>query len=137
LGFVACLVVALAGCSAGGSGINVKGQVLLDGKALAGAHVVFEGPGGSSATTDSDGNFEIKSATKFDSIKPGKYFVYITKYVDKKGNAPDPEERDQLIAAKLLKNLVPAKYSDPESNVLTEEIKEGANNLAPFKLTSK
>ena len=129
--YLACFCVILAGCSGGGgSGHRVKGQVLLDGKAVSDAHVVFEGDGGNTAVTNAEGKFEFTGATPFTTLKPGKYRVMISKYVDiKTGNTPDKEDLEQLKAAGTIKNLVPAKYSDLEMDVLTADIKEGANDL--------
>lgn len=134
--FLSCLVVFLASCS-GAAGPRVKGQVLLDGKAVEGARVVFHGDGGNVTVTDAEGKFSLDGTT-FKSVKPGKYIVRITKYVDKKtGQAIDPEQYDQVLAAGTAKNFLPDKYGGDEMNPLSGEIKAGENALPPFELKSK
>jgi hypothetical protein len=136
LWFVAIIVV-LPGCSSGPTGPSVKGQVLLDGKPVAGARVVFHGKGGATTVTDNDGKFFLNGST-YKNVQPGKYLVMIAKYVDKKtGKAPDPEDVDNLLAAGKLKSELPEHYGAMEENPLIAEIKEGANELQPFQLKTK
>lgn len=127
----------LVGCSGSPRGPKVSGQVLLDGKELSDAQVVFEGKGGGVTRTNSEGKFQFDGATPATTVQPGKYLVLITKFVDKKGNLPDAEEYEQLVAANLVKNLVPAKYSDLEVAPLTADVHEGVTELKPFDLKSK
>jgi hypothetical protein len=137
-GFVAIagLILVMVGCS-GAVGPKVKGQVLLDGKAVEGARIVFEGKGGSTAITDSEGRFYLDGTT-FKSVQPGAFVVRISKYVDKKtGKPPAEEDYDQMIASGAFKNALPNKYAAAEENPLSVEIKEGINELKPFELKSK
>lgn len=127
----------VVGCSGGSVGPQVKGQVFLDNKELAGARIVFEGPGGNGTVTNDEGKFELPGTKPFNTVKPGKYTVYITKYVDKKGQPIEPEELEQMIAAGMVKSAIPAKYGSTDMNLLGAEIKEGLNELPPFKLTTK
>jgi hypothetical protein len=91
--------------------------------------------GGFASKTDGQGKFEIRAGgTPPTVITPGTYRVLISKFVDKKGQAPNAEEYDQLKAAGQLRNLVPTKYNDPAESVLVVEIKAGANDLPPFDL---
>jgi hypothetical protein len=130
------LIFCLAGCS-GATGPQIKGQVLLDGKPVAGARVEFHGKGGSVAVTDDEGKFYL-DGTAFKKVEPGSYIVRVSKYVDRKtGKAPNAEEYDQLVAAGTIKNSLPEKYGAAEMNPLTAEIKEGLNELKPFELKSK
>lgn len=130
--FVASTVF-LVGCSGGSTGTTVKGQVLYDGKAVSDAQVLFHGDGGSSAFTDQEGKFYL-DGTFGQTIKEGSYRVVVTKYVDKKGKIPEPEELEQLEAAGLVKSALPPIYADQEVTPLTAEIKPGANELEPFEL---
>jgi hypothetical protein len=136
-GCLLLVLLASGGCS-NVIGPQVKGQILLDGKPLAGANVEFTGgPGGSHAITDDDGKFYL-DGTVYKTVKPGKYLVQVTKYVHRKTGkaAADPEELGQWQAQDQVKNIVPAKYG-PADNPLSADIKEGMNELPPFQLKSK
>jgi hypothetical protein len=113
----------------------VKGQVLLDGQPVAGARVTFEGKGGNTIVTDNEGKFFLEGKT-FTIVQPGKYVILVTKFVDKDGKALPPEEYDQAVASNQAVNSLPEKYSGPEANPLSAEIKDGVNELKPFELKS-
>src|SRR5262245_8767042 len=137
------LAVALAGCS--GSGPTVKGVVKMDGQPLADAHLVFEPAerdpklGGDAVRTDADGKFEVLPDRRKRGLRPGKYFVRISKWVDKKtGKVPDPEDFEQLKTANRLRNLVPSQYNDPESNPpFVFDVKSGTNDLGTLEVKTK
>jgi len=138
----ACL--ALAGCG-GGGGATVTGSVTLDGTPVSDAEVTFE-PfdrtqrlGNEIVRTDSSGKFEVKPHPKKKGLAPGKYVVYVSKWVNKTtGKVPDADQMEMDKAGNLLKNALPYKYSNrEEAAVLTAEIKSGKNELAPFALQSK
>jgi hypothetical protein len=134
---VGCLVFFLVGCSGGTVGPRVKGQVLLDGKGVSKAHVMFHGKGGTTTFTDEEGKFYLDGTT-YKSVQPGKYVVRITRYVDKKSGQPvDAEDYGMLVASGKVKNTVPERYGAEEENPLTADIKEGLNELPPFQLKSK
>jgi len=132
--------VALAGCS-GSSPIT--GTVTEDGKPLAHAEVEIvpvdreEKIGSWRGGTDAEGHFEIKPVGGKPQLKPGKYAVYVSKWVDAKtGKVPPEEELEMQRAAGTLKNLLPAQYSNKEQTpALTVEIKSGKND--PIKLDGK
>jgi hypothetical protein len=128
------LLLVVAGCSSQ-VGPSVKGQVLFDGKPVAGARVIFEGKGGNATVTDKDGKFFL-DGKQFKSVKPGTYVVRITKHVDKSGQEVPEDKYDDLIAANELVNKLPPQYGAAEENPLSAEIKEGANELPPFQLKS-
>lgn len=132
-GWLVASTVFLIGCSGGSTATTVKGQVLYDGKAVSDAQVLFHGEGGSSAVTDQEGKFHL-DGTFGQTIKEGNYRVVVSKYVDKKGKIPEPEELEQLEAAGLVKSALPLIYADQETTPLTAEIKPGANELEPFEL---
>jgi hypothetical protein len=136
------LSLGLGGCS-GGGGAAVKGTVTMDGQPLGHADVTFlpekdaaTKPGVATVTrTDDNGHFEIKTGKK---MKPGKYYVQVSKWVDKTtGQVPeaDPEagqDAEQRKLAGLLKNVVPERYSsnDNLAALPTVEIKsDGSDNL--------
>jgi hypothetical protein len=130
-------VVFVTGCS-DVVGPKVKGQVLLDGKPVAGARVMFFGKGGGGSVTDSDGKFYLDGTT-FKTVQPGKYIVMVSKYVDMKtGKAFEGEDYEQAVAAGKAKSELPERYGRNEENPLTGiEIKDGMNELKPFELKSK
>lgn len=142
---VSCAALGLALCGCGGSrGGKVTGTVLHDGKALADADVQFvpaDDPklGTNGAVTGPDGKFQVKpDARTGKTLAPGKYHVYVTKYVQKDGTVPKGEDADQLRSSGQLRNVVHERYNyDPESDrgpAITVEIKGGDQELAPFQL---
>src|SRR5258708_1441455 len=86
------LLFVLAGCSKV-VGPSVKGQILMDGKPLTMANVIFAGgPSNCQAVTDEDGKFYL-DGTVYKNVKPGKYQIQITKYVHRKtGKAPKDDD---------------------------------------------
>lgn len=134
--------VILAGllcCGCGSGGTTVTGAVKYNGEPLTAAEVQFEGDaasklGGFTARTDDQGEFEVHAKPPPAAIQPGKYRVLISKYVDRKGNAPEAEDYDQLKAAGELRNQIPRRYNDPNESVLFVDIKAGRNELPVFEL---
>ncbi len=142
------LSAALAsGCSSGKGG-KVKGRVLLDGKPLADAQVVFHlkdaAAAANQAITDAEGNFLVQPDAAGRTLSPGSYVVYITKYVQKDGTVPSAEDLDMQIASGTLRNVVPSRYGPPSTEAdttatspLTADIHNGDNDLPPFELKSR
>jgi hypothetical protein len=138
---VATCLVALAGCGGtkgGPATVDVTGTVTLNGAAVDGASILFSPEIGSSdgrlasqATTDSAGRFKLSTHVgggKFKSgIVPGKYVVAITKL--------------DTAAAKNTytppKNLLPPKYADPKTSLLTADVAVGQANDFQFPLKSE
>jgi hypothetical protein len=125
-----------AGCFGGGT--KVTGAVNLDGRPLAEAKVLFVPKTNrklpsSFTRTDAEGRFRLDRHCG-QPLRPGKYAVLITKYVDKTGKVPDTEEADQPDASGELRNLVPARYNDADRSPLVVDIKEGENALPTFDL---
>jgi hypothetical protein len=139
--FGCCSLILLVGCS-GSGGTRVKGKASLDGQPLTDAEVVIESGdksnmGKFSGKTDEKGEFEIPPPGVPGTIKPGKYRVLFSKFVDKKGKTPNAEEYGQLQARGALKNIIPPEYSDIAFSDLSVEVKEGINTPPPFDLKSK
>jgi hypothetical protein len=142
LGLLAVGLV-VSGCGSGGG--KITGSVKLDGKPLTDAEVQFtpaedQALGANFAVTDSDGKFEVQRHPKTGlTLKPGKYHVFVTKWVKKRdGSLPSKEEAEDLRAAGMLRNVVPPKYApNPEADrppLLNVEIKGGDQELPPFDL---
>lgn len=126
---VLALVLVCAGCGPRGGKarkptVPVRGLVLLEDKPLPGAVVVFhplddpapEAPR-SYARTSPDGGFALATYETGDGAPAGRYAVVIL--------ALDGEEGTSLI---------PARYGSVESSGLRADIKEGNNELPPFRL---
>lgn len=131
------LALAIVGCSKG-SGAAVAGKVTLDSKPLENAMISFEpfdkandaGIGGDVVITDAKGEFKIDPSAKKRGLRPGKFAVWITKWVDREGKSPPAEELEMQKSAGVLKNLVPGKYSNHEETPLIfAEIKPGKNEF--------
>jgi hypothetical protein len=139
---ISAVGLALGGCSGEGAG-RVTGSVTLDDRPLADAEVQFlpqkdRSLGAARGKTDSNGKFEILVGGKTgQKLKPGKYVVLVTKYVDKKGQPLSAEESANQQAGGNVRNLVPERYSEPDTSEQYAEIKPGTNDLPPFKLSSK
>jgi hypothetical protein len=149
--FLFCLLE--GGCS-GGKG-KITGTVKVNGTPVEGAKVEFRpsdkklGRSITYAYTGPDGKFELlppRGASE--ALKPGKYVVLITKWVDKKtGKVPSEEERGQLEARlgpqpegsmlRKYRNDIPREYSDEAFPKITVEIKAGSNEPFAWDLKGK
>jgi len=127
-----------SGCGGGGApeGVKVTGSVTKAGKALEGVAVSFNALDkdkgiSKEAATDADGKFELK-------LKPGKYTVTLSKFVDKSGNVPklsDEAKADygQLLAAGLLKQTIAPQYANFDTSPFNNiDIPAEGKQLAPF-----
>jgi hypothetical protein len=137
--------VAVVGC--GGGMVPIKGEVLLDGKPIAGATVTFfPQAGGQSGTgvTDSSGVFSIYTGNKA-GVPAGSYKVTVTKTggaVAPADMTPGSPEYMKMMAksggpktgpgatASTSTNQLPDKYSTPEKTPLSVTIPSSS----PIKL---
>lgn len=108
----------------------VKGQVLYQGKAAAGAMVTFraietkEHPWTKpSAEVDENGDFTVNTYKSGDGAPAGKYEVAVI-WIPKGFNGPIEKG-----------NKLPARYADPATSGLVVEIKPADNVLPTFQLT--
>lgn len=120
--------------------VKVSGKVLLDGKPVEGATVVFkrENPDPkyrrpSRAMTNAQGEFTPGTYDSADGIPPGKYKVGVMKmeYVDKPANFN--EENPAATPAKI-RWLVPKPVSDPEKSGLVVEVTSSGITPSEIKL---
>jgi len=139
------LVVTLAGCT-GGGGVSVSGTATIDGKPLDFARLEFSPLetaskiGSEGVMTDAQGNFTILPDKRKKGLEPGKYGVRVTKWVDKKTRKPpdNPDDVEQLKLGGFLINIIPPRYSDPESNpTITVDLKSGRNEGVKVEVQSK
>ncbi len=143
------LLLALMATSCGQTN-TVKGRVLLDGQPLAGATVLFMPDADSqgrpaSATTDSDGYFELMTYRSGDGALPGTYRIVVSK-TEAPAAPPDNDHASKQRAQDYLarhsgrtrnKSLIPAIYSDagtttlrctvPPPGLVTVELSSGGN----------
>lgn len=115
-------VICLAGCSGSDQPElgQVRGQITLDGKPLAGASVRFAPMGearGSRGLTDEQGNYELAYLRDIQGAALGKHKVTITTATE-----DQPAER------------LPARYNT--ASTLSVDVAPG-NNIHDFALTSK
>jgi hypothetical protein len=118
----------------------VEGQVLFQGKPLAGAEVSFhpvdEAKFGDSVPhptghTDNDGRFRLTTYTRDDGAPVGSYFVGVA------GAArPESESADLLDPKRALTktDVLAGRYLDPRKSKLKAEVKDGSNSLPAFEL---
>ena len=146
---VASLFVAL-GCGGRGSrGVHVKGEVTLDGQALAGASVIFSSASfQTSGVTGPEGKYELTQ-----DPPPGDYRVSISKIQGMVGGPSvsegvDAFQMETAAAASAAdpkapkgqtgpKQLVPSRYSDPAHTTLSCKVPEGGPAEANFRLTTQ
>jgi hypothetical protein len=115
--------------------VLVSGQVLLQGKPLPGALVVFypvdksdENSLSASGTTDVEGKFVLSTYDSGDGAPPGEYGIAITKSTNnfkRKELNKKKEEPDQLND----------RYKTPKTSNLRAKVEDKpSNELPPFKL---
>ena len=133
------LLGAIAGCNkaparAPVAEIPVKGVVTLDGKPLAGAEVMFttQSQAVFTAATKDDGSFQLSNSFGGETVCKGPCKVTIGKWVMPEGATLEPNVSPQLQGAK---QLLPPKYSDPETTTLSKDVPEAGGDFK-FELTS-
>jgi hypothetical protein len=121
----------------------VKGQVLVDGKPLAGAQVTFHPadeskPGQDVARptgqTDEEGRFRLMTYTRDDGAPAGSYLVSIS------GLARPQSEGSNVLesAGPLTKtDVLRGRYLDPRKSDLKAEVRVGDNTLPAFELKAR
>jgi hypothetical protein len=108
----------------------VAGRVLMDGKPLGHAFVVFHPRGITGpddvpprALADGNGNFFLSTYDGADGAPAGEYRITVEKY-----KAATETDNGRPV------NLVPARYAKPDTSHLTVRVHEGRNELSPFQL---
>ena len=126
------LAVSLGGCGGKGDGLYpVKGKITYQGKALAGATVVFAPSGQgqpAQGVTDDSGQYTLNTSGKPGALI-GKYKVTVTK-VEKPAGAADltpenvkPQDMMKMAKASLAaKALIPSKYASGATSGLDADV---------------
>jgi hypothetical protein len=130
-GFMCLIACVFAlGCTAEGPKLHpVNGKVFYLEQPADGATVVFQSVGGDpeaampSGLVKADGSFALSTPTRGAGAPAGEYIVLITWY--------PPDARDQNNP----KNRLPAKFGSAATTPLKATVKEGTNELEPFRLT--
>jgi hypothetical protein len=108
----------------------VEGTVTFQGKPVAGASVMFMGKGPMAhGDTDAQGHFKLMTNRPGDGAAPGDYNVSISKVGSEISNPTAP------VQEQVLKNELPAKYSDMSAPLLTAKVEAGKKNEFKFDLT--
>jgi hypothetical protein len=135
--FLLLTLLAGSGVSCSGERVRlypVRGQILYKGRPVDRAVVVFhpldEQPSGAQkpiAYTDADGRFSLTTDRPGDGASAGEYAITV-----------ELREKTQTGVEKVHgRNLLPARYSKPESSGLRWRVQEGPNEPPPFNLTDR
>jgi hypothetical protein len=157
-GTLLLLLASIVGCGSGGvklATVPVSGMVLLDGQPIEGAHVAFmpndiEKGRPANGTTDSSGNFQLKTlsggANLSDGALPGEYKVSVVKIPPAAGSMPNMGQAgsnsapDAVLGAPdsaktdTATSSIPEMYSKPENSGLTATVKPSGNEPFKFEL---
>ncbi len=110
----------------------VRGSVFLDGRPAPGARVILHSLDAGAdgvrphGRVEADGSFRLSTYRAFDGAPAGRYAV--TVYWRLPNPDDDEEEGPQLL---------PGRYLSPVSSGLEAVVKPEANELGPFRLSSK
>ena len=119
----------VAGCGRSGAVVPVQGRVLLDGKPVAGAAVLFEPTSGgvpATGTTDSEGKFSLTTTGQGPGAAVGAHNVSVSKQTFAQPGRK--VEEGEIVA---MKSETPVKYASPATSGLTVEVTKG---MAPVEL---
>ena len=131
-----------------GDTVPISGTVKLDGEPVSGATVAFtfdgkppEGFVSAGAITDSTGKYVLRSGDKT-GAPPGRYKITVSKFAtpDGKPFKEDLEKGLDLEQARMsgvVRESIPAKYSDPSKTELVREITADQKDPVDLDLKSK
>lgn len=133
-------VLLLAACSRGPQMAPVTGVVLLDGKPVEGASVLFTPDAGgrpADGVTDKEGKFSLQTYEPGDGAPVGHYKVAIVGMRMTGIQATADGLSGEVDASKVREVwFVPKRYSTPDSSGIEVEVKRGLTPLK-FELASK
>lgn len=122
-------LVILAGCGGDSGFAPVSGRVLLDGKPIEGAAVLFEPESGgvpATGVTNANGEFSLSTTGHGPGAAVGKHGVSVSKQVVAQPNRK--VEEGEIVA---MKYLTPEKYASSRTSGINIEVKRG---LSPVEL---
>lgn len=130
---VLTLAALCSACSSGRKPVHpVRGQILVDGRPAAQAQVLFHPTEGSkedphpTAQTDDEGYFHLTSYANGDGAPEGNYNVTVTWF-------RVFNNRQEVVRY----NVLPPRYSAPQSSQLRVSVAKGNNELIPLQLYSR
>jgi hypothetical protein len=144
----AILCLATAGCNSSNRPPTypVSGTVIMNGKPLEGAAVVFvpaegvAGPQAATGITDAEGKYKLGTFTADDGAIAGEYRIKVSKFDGKK---PSKEEQEKYISYEEeqkmqfgdekptppAKNILPPKYANEATSGFTHTVTKGKNSV--------
>jgi hypothetical protein len=140
------LAMLLAGCGSGRPAlVPVEGTVILDGEPVEGAIVAFQmidpppdyrRP--SSAITDAAGKFRVQTYQAGDGLPRGRYKVVIVKQEPLQPLGEDFDAETGTVDGRPIqyKEVIPARYGDPETTDLEAEVTPQGLDPSTFTLSS-
>ena len=134
-------LAAITGCQRGPRIVPVSGVIMLDGKPVEGAAVMYLlKPGGRVATgvTDALGRYTLTTHPTGDGAYEGVHDVTVSLYRDESSPGTNTPE-GAVSGSSLVKIvwLVPEKYSQPGESGLTTSVKVGQKSIYDFHLKSE
>ncbi len=130
----------LSACNRGPQMVPVTGEVLLDGKPVEGAAVLFTPDAGgrpADGVTDKEGKFSLQTYEPGDGAPLGKYKVAIVGMRQTGIQATADGLSGEVDPGKVREIwFVPRKYSTPETSGIEAEVKRGLTPLK-FELAGK
>lgn len=143
--FASLLVAAslgLAGCGSNDHGlVPVTGVVLLDGKPVGNAAVMFHHPAGQTAyaIADDDGSFSMTTREPGDGVAAGEHRVTVSLSIQEGGVQADAhglEDYSKPISPVRHIDVVPKAYNDPSTTPLSVHVAKRMSGLR-LELQSK
>ncbi|QDU30218.1 hypothetical protein ETAA8_53370 [Anatilimnocola aggregata] len=116
------VLVLCAGC--GTSLVKVEGEILLDGKPLPGASVMFVPQAGgrpASGKSDVASKFHLTTTNPNDGVAPGQYSISVVA-LDEKKIKPVAKGDPQLSESELYPSLIPARYNSFNTSGLNADV---------------
>lgn len=137
----ALLLLAVAGCGKPPRTVPAGGVVMLDGKPVAGAAVLFSPVAGGvpgRATTAADGAFTLSTFDVGDGAIVGLHRVGITK-MDSKGFVSTQDGLSGKLDGRTIqiRFMIPERYMNPGTSGLEATVERGAANRFEFALTTE
>jgi len=88
--------------------------------------------------TDASGKFEIVPHPKKAPLNPGKYAIYVSKWVKKDGTVPAPQDAMMEKMSCTLRNELPPAYSARGLGAkFTADLKAGKNDVGTLDVKRK
>lgn len=130
-GIAAIGLLLICSCKDNGLKLNpVRGQLFFQGAPAEGALVVFQRQGATGASdpkpsgkVGNDGSFTLTTYQHGEGAPAGDYVVLVTWF------PPNARELENAT------NKLPARFASADSTTLKATVKDGTNELEPFRLT--